>query len=194
MINTIRLGLFSKAEKRPRSETFFLNSVKISYSEILAELGKIRKNCTSNQFINLLKVITNDSTWMGRTFMQMSKEKVFDTPSSGETEEWERDILNAVAKKQTIYGHTQQDIFKTIFSEVERAQHDTNYKPIVTCPPIKATIVLISGVLNEIFSTAAFERGAQHLAKQQGLKYFVPKVDGLKDPKTNAKLIKTAIT
>src|SRR5690606_21470012 len=51
------------------------------------------------------------------------------------------------------------------------------------------TIVLVSGVLNELYKTAAFERGVEHLAQTYGQKYFVAKVSGIKGAQHNSKLI-----
>lgn len=92
-------------------------------------------------------------------------------------------------KKITDPSITSDEIFKTIYNELEFAHHNKNYKSELKVPKIDATIVLISGVLNEVFSTPAFERGADHLLQTLGIKYFSPKIKGTKGASTNVRLL-----
>jgi hypothetical protein len=52
---------------------------------------------------------------------------------------------------------------------------------------------LVSGVLNEIFSTPAFKRGAENLLDQHNIKHIAPIVDGKKGSRENALLLKKQI-
>ena len=55
------------------------------------------------------------------------------------------------------------------------------------------TIVLVSGVFNEIFSTPAFKRGAESLLDQYHIKHIAPVVDGRKGARENALALKKQI-
>ena len=85
---------------------------------------------------------------------------------------------------------TPKDIFQCIFKQLELESKNHGYTPPLKSPPIKATIVLISGVLNELYRTATFERGATYLHQRFGVKYYTPKIHGRKGPHHNARLLK----
>jgi hypothetical protein len=73
------------------------------------------------------------------------------------------------------------------------AHDNPKYKTNLKLPKIFPTIVLISGVLNEIYKTAAFERGVSHLSRINGLKYIVAKTHGLRSAEYNAQKINEQI-
>jgi hypothetical protein len=60
-------------------------------------------------------------------------------------------------------------------------------------PDLKVTIVLVSGVLNEYFSTPAFKRGAEKLFDKYNIKHFTPAVEGTKGSHENAAALKLQI-
>ena len=83
-----------------------------------------------------------------------------------------------------------QDIFQCVFEELQHESEDCHYKTPLKCPKINTTIVLISGIFNELYRTAAFERGASHIQELFGIKYYVPRVHGRRGSTHNARLIK----
>ena len=90
-------------------------------------------------------------------------------------------------------GFSPSQIFQAVFRDLcdESKRHD--YTSQLECPPIKTTIVLVSGVFNELYRSAAFERGMLHLQEKFGIKYFVPRVHGRRGSTHNAQLLKTQL-
>ena len=52
---------------------------------------------------------------------------------------------------------TEQEIFRSIYNELEYAHQHPGYKSPLKLPKIFPTIVLISGVFNELYKTAALK-------------------------------------
>lgn len=84
---------------------------------------------------------------------------------------------------------TKQDIFKSIYKSKFIEHFDGTHSEIIKCPILKDVIVLVPGVFNEFFSTAAFERAAQYLNENGSAEYIVVKVDGTKDSESNSSYI-----
>ena len=101
-------------------------------------------------------------------------------------------ILGRVCRKEKIdlkkVSHS--EIFKAIFKDLEFAHLHPKYKSKLKIPNFRCTIVLVSGALNEIFTTPAFARGAYYLAAQSNFKVFAPKVTGTKSTHHNQELLK----
>lgn len=88
---------------------------------------------------------------------------------------------------------TQQDIFKAIYKLKFIDHFDNSNRFVLDCPKIEDVIVLVPGVFNELFSTAAFERAAKYLKDQRLAEYFVVKVDGTKDSAYNSEMMQKQI-
>jgi hypothetical protein len=84
-------------------------------------------------------------------------------------------------------------VFKTIYHELAYSHLVAGYKTPLAVPKINVTIVLVSGVLNEIFSTPAFKRGAEALLDSHSIKHIAPIVDGKKGSRENSLLLKKQI-
>ena len=104
-------------------------------------------------------------------------------------------IIDQVSKNIRIPEEqfTKQEIFQAIYSELDYAHHHPHYESKLAFPPIFPTIVLVSGVFNEIYKTAAFEKGVQYAAEKCGLKYIVADTHGFKGSKHNTKLIEDTL-
>ena len=87
-----------------------------------------------------------------------------------------------------------RQIFQAVFNDLTRADEDPLYISSLACPKIKTTIVLVSGLLNEFYRTATFERGARYLQKQFGVKYYAPKIHGRRGSTHNARLLRKQLT
>src|SRR5210317_1436165 len=88
---------------------------------------------------------------------------------------------------------TDQQIFNAIFMERQFYHIHSEQKAILDHPRIDSTIVLVDGVLNEIFSTSTFERTLKSLSEKYNIKYFIPKIDGLKCTSENANSLRIQI-
>lgn len=141
--------------------------------------------------LHLVKNTINSTVWIGRNAIdygashlnpEKHNEKII-PPTSLEIE-----LLEDITNKKNISPTraTFSEIFKVIFNERIFSHYDHSYQPITTIPKISSTLVLVPGVFNEVFSSAAFERGAKHLEKSFGIKYFSPKVKGTKSAEENA--------
>ena len=78
-----------------------------------------------------------------------------------------------------------EEVFKIIYNELTYSHLHENYKCPLSVPKINMTIVLVSGVFNEIFSTPAFKRGAEKLLDECNIKHIAPAVSGKKGSKEN---------
>lgn len=175
-------------------EKIFHDSLKISIKEIVRETKGMTSSPNHAQFLNLLKVVTNDSAWVGQAFLRHLKQKMLKKNQTFAKNSESDLIINAVVNNIPLPGIAPATIFKAIFSELEHSHHNPAFKTALKIPEIKLTIVLISGVLNEIFSTPAFERGAQHLYQKHGIRYIKPKVNGLKASQHNIEVLHTQLT
>lgn len=74
-------------------------------------------------------------------------------------------------------------VFELLFEKLEQ-------KPVECLEFYKRDdicLVLVPGVFNEFFSTAAFERGAKYLSEKYGLSYISPRISGTKSSTSNSK-------
>ena len=165
----------------------------LSAKDLVFRLGNLRKNPSAYELILLLRSVFNTSTWLGNSITKLFwsvKDFEVKDPLSHINEKTSY-ILNCVKNKRDISYKkaTYIEIFQTIFEDVKRGHQFADYQSELKVPKINCTLVLISGVLNEIFTTPAFERGAEHLKQKLGIKYFSPKVVGTKSSIHNAQLI-----
>ena len=101
-------------------------------------------------------------------------------------------ILDKVANQEEIDHRkaSHQEIFKIIFNDLKLAQINDNYQSRLKIPRINCSIVLVSGALNELFTTPIFSRGVEYLAEKFKFKTFFPKVTGTRSSIHNQKLLK----
>lgn len=179
-------------KKRSRSQKFLQRATKVSTKDILDKLGQFYEKPNPTHLMFLGRSIANSGTWLShsaiRYLISLVNFKIED--GSERYDDAAIYILNKVSKKQEISYKkaTYAEIFKTIYNELEFIHHSDVESPLKV-PKINCTLVLISGVFNEIFSTAAFERGAKHLSTKHGLKYITPRVYGTKGSKYNKGLL-----
>ncbi|MBT3585347.1 MAG: hypothetical protein HN509_10610 [Halobacteriovoraceae bacterium] len=181
--------------RRKRRQQNFFQATNVSYADLLDKSKKFFQSPNSSNLVVLLRMMTTSGVWISHSYLrflvsmlEFSPQKHDLKTETGDTQ----DIIQAIIKGKEIptTRATHSDIFKAIYSELEYAHHNPDYSSPLKCPKIKPTIVLISGVLNEIFSTAAFERGAKHLSELYNLEYIIAGVSGIKGSTDNAKQIK----
>ncbi len=105
-------------------------------------------------------------------------------------------IIAAVASGEQLdpIRYEQSEIFHTIFEELKLYSIDPERSKQLVTPKIDATIVLLSGVFNEMFHKADFERGVANYCTKTGTKYLVPQLSGIKSSLYNTKLLEEQLT
>ncbi|MCO4792922.1 MAG: hypothetical protein KC493_04375 [Bacteriovoracaceae bacterium] len=200
----IEMGLSEKLDKltqylsnykgiKSKKRDNLVKATEVSVGEIISRIEEVVDNPKPLQLVGLLKTLTNSGVWISRSMMQYLTATVdFSSPVK---EKRECDRVNyildhVVARKEMDDPSVSEaEVFKTIYNELEFSHHNKNYNTELKVPKLDATIVLVSGVLNEIFSTPAFERGAEHLQDTLGVKFFSPKTKGTKGARTNVRLM-----
>jgi hypothetical protein len=183
---------FKKYKSRiQRSKAFLQNAKEISKSDIAERLQTLSQDPKPKHAIALLRNLLNSGTWIGRSTI-IHLQSLVDFTRAGDNAEHtpdERKILKAVEQGNQDIDFEEDEIFKTIYNEVEYSHYYPEHQPLLHLKHIDVTIVLVSGVFNELFSSAAFERAAIHLKDNFGINYFCPKVNGFKSSKHNADLL-----
>lgn len=186
---------FSQYRSRIKKSTDVLTYASAtSLEEFVFNIQKIKSSHTKKDFLKSLINVTNSSVWLSRSAFVVLK-SFFDIrqlENQNAKSAKAQEILAGVMNKRTVAA-SDPEIFKTIYTELTHAHLHSEYHTQLSVPQIKVTIVLVSGVLNEIFSTPAFKRGAENLLDQYNIKHIAPVVDGKKGSRENALLLKKQI-
>lgn len=176
-----------------RSKEMFKTSLRVSKREVTESFKEMIKDRQTGQVLFFLRDLIGSGAWVGNTGLKHLKTVTgLDKKISGNNDDvYAQMIVTSIANKKTLdkNRYSKEEVFKAIYKELEFSHWTPQYQSLLRFKPLKATIVLVSGVLNEVYKTAAFESGVMHLSKKYGQKYFVAKVKGLKGSKHNAKLI-----
>ena len=186
---------FSQYRSRIKKRKDVLSYAKhTSAEEIVFNLQKLIKLKNKKDILKTVLSITNSSIWLSRSAFTVLK-SYFDVRIIDDLDlhtERAQDIIGNVINKRSVDA-TDQEIFKTIYHELAHSHLVDDYKTSLKMPKIKVTIVLVSGVLNEIFSTPAFKRGAETLLDKYDIKHIAPSVDGKKGARENSLALKKQI-
>ncbi len=186
--------LKSYFQEKLKKKTQLKKATYSSYQDIAEKLKEFYSQPKPFQLILLIRSFLNSSVWIGNaTFLYFISLLDFSQKSPDpQNDELALYILNRVASKSEINYKkaSYTEIFKTIFNDLEFAHHNPEYKSKLEIPKLNCTIILVPGVLNEIFTTPAFARGALYLSKKFNLKIFAPKVIGTKSSHYNQELLK----
>lgn len=177
-----------------KSHDSFSYAKTTTQEELLFNIKKIKASYNKKDFIKSLLKLTNSSIWLSRSSFVLLK-SYFDIrqfENANLKSERAQDILAGVTNNKSVIA-SDAEIFKTIYSELTHAHLHTSYKTPIQVPKLNVTIVLVSGVLNEIFSTPAFKRGAETLFDRYNIKHIAPSVDGKKGSRENSILLKKQI-
>ncbi len=194
-INTLKRRTSEYRSRIVRSKSFLKSASRLSKKDLQLKVQGLKERPTPKEAIFLLRNLLNSGVWIGRSSVKYIH-SIVDFTSKGDNEELtpaQRSILKRVQQLNDIDEYDEEEIFKCIYDEMEYSHYYPEHKPLLTVPEIKCTLVLIPGVFNELFSSAAFERAAQHLQDKTGIKYFAPKVNGFKACSHNSKLLKEQI-
>jgi hypothetical protein len=193
-INDSLKAYFSRAKK---SKDFLADSISVSSQELSESVFSLFKKPNIKGTVQLFSDIIGSSAWIGNSYLNLMltlsglikpKEKLTDPDDH-------RFIIEKISKNIRIPENqfSEQEIFRSIYNELEYAHQHPDYITPLELPKIFPTIVLISGVFNELYKTAAFERGVKHAAKISNLKYFVAKTDGFEGTAYNSTLIENQL-
>ncbi len=142
---------------------------------------------------HLVKTLTNSGTWISHSTLRHLHAHIdfFNRRNNFIEDEGFQEIIEAVAKsdRHIFSKYDEAAIFEAVYLELDYSHKTAGHTSRISIPKIDSTLVLISGVFNEMFSTPAFERGAQHLFKTKGIKYIAANVNGAKSSKYNSKLL-----
>ena len=155
------------------------------------------KNPKLNSYVKLQTRIFNSYTWVSKSSFRLlwpKENRLINQRTYLESTKTQK-ILNAVKNKSFIEykDASHEEIFEAIFNDLDYSRKNHRYQSKLSMPQTCPPIMLVSGVLNEIFTTAAFERGARHLKKKHNIDYLICKTSGLKSVSENSKLIKEQI-
>ena len=181
---------FSRAKK---SKSFFTDAIAISSKELTDSLYTLVKKPNLKATVQLASDIVGSSAWISNSYFNLlltlggihkPQERQIDPDDH-------RFIIDKISQNIRISEeqYTEQEVFRSIYNELEYAHDHPDYESALKLPKIFPTIVLVSGVFNELYKTAAFERGVQHASRISDLKYFVAKTDGFEGTKYNTTLI-----
>lgn len=162
-----------------------------SRNEVLSAMTAFLEKPTALGLATLLRNMFNSGIWVSKSTLELmfSLLRLVEEADFDPSHEESAKILKLVASGQAIHDFNDAQIFKTILGERHFVHKNPGFKPILNVQKGNIHLVLISGVFNEIFSTAAFERGAEHLAKQTGIGFSTIRVNGRKSSRHNSELI-----
>ena len=164
-----------KARFKKKAKNYFLQALKRSstvrssantcVNEIYESIGDLKSEPSLQQLAFTLKTMLNSTTWVSLSTLRFLASLVEIEKSNTTTlnKSQRLDIINSINSNQNITDYSDGDIYKAIYDELEYTHHNPGHDSQINVPTIECTIVLVSGVWNEIFSTAAFERGANYL-------------------------------
>ncbi len=200
ILNDRQSQIYSYTSRLNKHKKDLLYATRVIKNEVSENLTSKKFKSRSRKFISLTKTLTNSSIWISRSSIKYLKSylDIKNYHNENLTNERSRIILEKIHKNLPMPISLQvedHEIFRIIYSELMYAHFNRNEQTQLK-PKIKnknITIVLISGVFNEIFSTPAFQRGADFLFDKYQLKNININVSGVRDCKSNAETIKNEL-
>lgn len=178
------------------SKKHYSSARRLSAQDIADRISELKENPSPQEAVALIRNLINSGFWITRSGYKLIQASL-NFKQRGDKQELnpkEISILKKVSSGEKINHLADSEIFRSIFNEIEYSHYFPDHRSYLKVPKIDATIVLISGVFNEIFSTPAFERSALHLEEKYGIKFFSPKVNGFKSSKYNSKLLEKQLS
>jgi hypothetical protein len=181
----------SRLKKRAEAFQYAKQTAK---NEFFSHLKKIKSPTEKKERLRSILSLTNSSVWLSRSALKLLKSSMDlrflenDNHNNSRAQE----ILACVTNGRTLEAKD-SEVFDIIYRELTHSHLHHNSHSLLTVPQINVTIVLVSGVLNEYFSTPAFKRGAEKLFNQYNIKHLTPLVEGTKGSRENAAALKKQI-
>lgn len=180
--------------RKHHAKKYLEKAIKISSSDVKEAFLDFGHTPRPFELANFIKIASNSGVWLGRSAARYLISQVNFSLNISDYSPNERaeTILNAVSENLKLDENefSEKEIFHTLFNDLEYAHHNHLYQTKLGLPETKITMGLISGVFNEVFSTPAFSRGADHLKKETGLKSVFLKASGSKGIGHNCKQLK----
>lgn len=191
IVNSFSDSVLQYRSRIKRKKEFFNYAKSTSSYEILSNLQNLKGE---GSLVDPLLTLTKSTVWVGRSGLHYFK-SFFDLRSLENfnlKNPRAQEIICGVANNRTVEA-TDEEVFSIIYNELIYSHLHEGYKCPLQVPKIDMTIVLVSGVFNEIFSTPAFKRGAEKLLDDFHIKHIAPAVSGKKSSKENAISLKKQI-
>lgn len=187
-----------------KRNTEFKTAVFTSQEELWKDFKELIFLSSENQeeqsrnwkMVLLLKDSFGGGVWIIRAYLRLLRALVDTRDKHGiKLHENHYEILNIVHNKIPPQEHnfSNEELFRTIFHDFCQTDNDPHYHSPLEVPKIDYTVCLISGVFNELFVTAAFEKGVKKLSAFNSFDFFTVDVHGRKDVKYNAKIIEKTL-
>jgi len=176
-----------------RSSNSLQESIIISTEEVSESFLKILNSPSVPSIVQFSKDFIGSSAWIFNSYIKLLTTLVgFKSKNKAiiEEDDWHT-IIEKVSRNIRLPDDqfSLQQIFQAIYTELDYAHHHPAYESPLNFPKIFPTVVLVSGVFNEIYKTAAFERGVAHAGKVCGLKYIVADTHGFEGSAYNCTLL-----
>ena len=175
-----------------RRRSFILRrAATTSVDEVGASFNAFLEKPSAPSLATLLRNMFNSGIWVSKSTLELlfSLLRLVEQADFDPNNQKTADLLNSIASGAPIDQTSDATIFHTILGERHFAHKNPGFKTVLEIPKSDTHLVLISGVFNEIFSTAAFERGAEHLSQLTGMDYSCVNVNGRKSSRHNSLLI-----
>ena len=170
------------------------NATKESKKDIIKGLKKFIRSPSIKSYLLLNRSFLNSATWLSKSAVRLIKpfEPSFNDKLNYLRSEEAQYILRRVKDKKSISYKkaTYNQIFKTILYDFEISHLDKTYNRVSQVPQIDSSVLLVSGVLNEMFTTPAFDRGAKYIKEHYNIHYNYCPTSGTKSTHENSKMIK----
>lgn len=195
LINSVTDSYDQYCSRIERKKNYFHYAKETSRDEIFFQFRRLKEAKNKKDLLRSVVKLTNSSVWVSRSGLSLFKSyfRFKSHLNLNHNNSASQEILSAVINNKSLDVYSDAQIFKTIYDELSFAHLHKNYKCSLKIPQINQTIVLVSGVFNELFSTPAFKRGAEKLLDDYHIKHIAPAVDGRKGAKDNALKLKAQI-
>lgn len=175
--------------RRRHSQLFLKKAASLSRRDTLDALRQLANNPRPQELMLLLKILTTSGVWLSHSSLRYMASHLTKNATPSNTLP-NHSILDIIANKRPLpQGTTHEQAFQALFHDIEFSHRHQEMEQVVSPPKVQTTLVLISGVFNEIFSTPAFARGAEYLSNTCGLKRVSLAVSGTKGIQHNTELI-----
>lgn len=176
--------------KKYREET-----LKIVLKELSEDLENFKNGDDKvKEGLVLLRDLLGGSAWVSRSFarsMTSYTKLPKDKKRVPHLSLHHKEIIDNVRKKKPMgeLKVSDAEIFSSILHETLNVHRGRKINIGLKVPSPKATIVLVDGVLNEIYKMANFQRACEHLNEKFDYPYFVAQVEGLDTCNNNAQIL-----
>ena len=201
ILNDRQSQIYNYTSRLNKHKKDLLYASRIVKHEIAEVLTKKEFHSRTKKVLSLSKTLTNSSIWISRSSLKYLKSYLDIKTYHNENLRNERsktilNVLKTNGKMPVSLQVSDHEIFQIIYQELMYSHFNLNSEKVfhIQGKFQNITIVLVSGVLNEIFSTPAFQRGADYLKDNYQIKNISIDVSGVKDSKSNAKTIQQNLT